>query len=341
VNNVIHHVHQQQRVYLDTLHLLHKSILPDHSHKRFNEPIWFAAQVLYHQCHIRHLESFTELITPFAIQLVEALECVRQVTHSQCVQRTPSFSFVLLFASPSYMKTPCRTTLEPILFKFYQCWVQFEKILYQCYICAVFGSDATVSLKQALPENIKSPLPDVLFHDSFTQLLPMALDRAIQQNVITMGAIQTLDPNMFVAIPRLTLLAGMTWLSHLTGWRRTETVLPMWIQTHEATVHRIAFNLDILEKSILEAGSQEAHLDFVSTFTCLEHTLVSGISEQNMSELEKTIYLDVCSVADAILTSSHAQSFNAILYHLFRYYGLDYQHDDRMDLEDTLASLLI
>jgi hypothetical protein len=205
----------------------------------------------------------------------------------------------------------------------------------------VFGSDATVSLKQALPENIKSPLPDVLFHDSFTQLLPMALDRAIQQNVITMGAIQTLDPNMFVAIPRLTLLAGMTWLSHLTGWRRTETVLPMWIQTHEATVHRIAFNLDILEKSILEAGSQEAHLDFVSTFTCLEHTLVSGISEQNMSELEKTIYLDVCSVADAILTSSHAQSFNAILYHLFRYYGLDYQHDDRMDLEDTLASLLI
>jgi hypothetical protein len=346
LNNAIHHVHRQQRIYLDTLLLLHKSILPDQCRKRFNEPIFFAAQVIYRQCHIRHLESYTDFIYPKAIQLIEALECVRHITKSQYVlqEKSGAFSFSSLFSSSSsswYMKVPDRTVLEPALTQFSKCWAQFEDTLYDCYVNTVFGN----TTPKPIPLEIKSPLPQALFQDSFTQLLPLALERAIQQNAIDVNLILTLDPVAFIAVPRLALLAGMTWLSHMTGWRnQNKHGLPIWIQTNSILLEKITQSLDLLEFQLLQTKSDEtSHLNFVQVFSNLEKSFIMGKTEE-MSGLERCIFLDICKVADNILSSVHARAFSNILYHLFSHFGIEYDQDydqDAVPLESTVIDLAI
>jgi hypothetical protein len=239
------------------------------------------------------------------------------------------------------MKVPDRAVLEPALTQFSKCWAQFEDTLYDCYVNTVFGN----TTPKPIPLEIKSPLPQALFQDSFTQLLPLALERAIQQNAIDVNLILTLDPVAFIAVPRLALLAGMTWLSHMTGWRnQNKHGLPIWIQTNSILLEKIAQSLDLLEFQLLQTKSDEtSHLNFVQVFSNLEKSFIMGKTEE-MSGLERCIFLDICKVADNILSSVHARAFSNILYHLFSHFGIEYDQDydqDAVPLESTVMDLAV
>lgn len=392
-------MHHQQRIYLDTLHLLHKAVFPNEHHRRFNEPIWFAAQVLHSQCQIRHLEYFTDIISPLADKVFEAMEHIRFVTrqllqkqqilmhqYQQEHQARESFltSFLSSFIASSnrgldYSSDKSFYTsdvhqiflkkIEPSLIALSYHWSNFEKTLYECYVHTVFGKHHTdmileeqqksASLHQEMlqQQQQQQQLPNELFRDHFTQLLPIILERAINLQIIDVQSIQSLDPIAFVAVPRLAVLAGVTWLAHLTGWRTkpyasTANNLPVWIKHHVVTLNRITFALDQLEVQLLKNQSEDAHHSFVQRYQRLEQTLVSGVEEDSSEEgtlcehFEKEIFLGICEIADSILSSNHAQAFTVVLCHLFRHFGLQYdiefeESEDAVPLDQTVLDLAI
>jgi hypothetical protein len=388
IQYAVEHVHRQQRIYLDTLHLLNKAVFltePQH-HRRFNEPILFAAQVLFSRCQIRHLEYFTDRISPLAAKVCESMEKLRFVTHRllqkqqsmrQKYQQHETSFFSTLFASFGSNKSTidCQfysshehfdllKRLEPYLLTFTYHWSLFEKTLYECYVHTVFGKYHTNLImeeqqqqqQQQITQELfqqQQQLPNELFHDQFTQLLPIILERAINLQIIDIPSIQSLDPIAFVAVPRLAILAGVTWLAHLTGWRNKKiNHLPVWIKSHMETLNRITLALDQLEYQLLKSESEDAHHSFVTRYQKLEQALVSGRLEEEegqdlYQELEKEIYKDICFIADSVLSSNRAQAFTIVLYHLFRYFGLQYDIDvfeesaDAVPLEQTILDLAI
>lgn len=346
----VDHVHRQQRIFLDTCHILHKHLMD--IPKKFNEPIWFAAQVLHRQCQIRHLEQFTSLLKPLASDVWIAMEQLRRMIHrliQKQHQHTSTSGFLGLFfssvtSSTSFYASPenhlLLQSLVPYLTAFEQRWSAFEKSLYECYVQTVFGKHDTELLQRNISHDI--PLSPTLFGDSLTQLLPLALDRAIDRHLLDVGAIQTLDPIAFVALPRLAVLAGVTWLAHVTGWRTSNSKLPVWIQMHREALDRIAAAFTGLELKLLQTSSKEKHHDFVQLYKALEKALVDGCDDDRI----KPIYVDICIVADSVLSSHLAQSFTMVLCHLFKHVGLQYdiefqEEEDAIPIEQTLLDLAI
>ncbi|KAG2236608.1 hypothetical protein INT48_000162 [Thamnidium elegans] len=377
IQAAIDDVHRQQRIYLDTLHLLQKSILPNEFHKRLNEPIWFAAQVLNKNCQIRHLEYFTDTIQPLASKVHDSIEKIRLVTRrllhkqqsykqqQQQQQQQDSFfsSFFSSFSSSniSYKENNFYHTeqnqdllqrLEPHLISLYYHWTTFEKALYECYVHTVFGKSHHSNLLWEQQNSTIQQLPNQLFNDQFTQLLPITLERAINLRIIDLQAIQSLEPIAFVAIPRLAILAGVTWLAHLTGWRTDLSSLPIWIKPHIKTLNRISSALEKLEFQLLKNQSEDAHHSFVQRYQTLEQILVSGRPMQEddnntaCQQLEKSIFLDICIIADSVLSSHSTQAFTIVLSHLFRHFGQQYdilfeESEDAIPLEQTVMDLAI
>ncbi|CAO3646896.1 unnamed protein product [Mucor fragilis] len=350
----VDHVHRQQRIFLDTCHILHKHLMD--MPKKFNEPIWFAAQVLHRQCQIRHLEQFTSLLKPLASDVWMALEQLRrmihrliQKQHQHTAAAAAASGFLGMFfsntaTSTSFYSSPenhhLLQSLVPYLTAFEQCWSTFEKNLYECYVLTVFGKHDAELLQRNISHDI--PLSPTLFSDALTQLLPLALDRAMDRQLLDVGAIQTLDPIAFVALPRLAILAGVTWLAHVTGWRTSNSKLPVWIQMHKEALDRIAAAFTGLEVELLQTSSKEKHHDFVQLYKTLERALVDGCDDDRI----KPIYVDICIVADSVLSSHLAQSFTMVLCHLFKHVGLQYdiefeEEEDAVPIEQTLLDLAI
>ncbi|CEP10378.1 hypothetical protein [Parasitella parasitica] len=319
--HAIDHVHRQQRIFLDTCHILHKHLID--TPKKFSEPIWFAAQVLHRQCHVRHLEPFTTLLKPLASELWMSMEQLRRAIHRliQKQQQQTNTGVLSLFFSASYSSQKNHRLLQslmPYLTTFEQHWSIFERSLYECYVQTVFGKHDADLLEHNTAHDL--PLSSALFSDSLTQMLPLVLDRAIDRHLLDVGAIQALDPIAFVALPRLAILAGVTWLAHVTGWRTNNSELPAWIQMHRETLSRIATAFTELEVQLLQTSSKEKRHSFVYTYKALEKALISGCNDAVI----KPIYLDICIVADSILASHLAQSFTTALCHLFKHVGLQY-----------------
>lgn len=355
--------------------MLQKAVFSNDSQKRLNEPIWFAAQVLNNKCQIRHLEYFTDIIAPLATKLVESMDHIRLVTRrllqkQQAMkqkQLESSSFFHALFSNSNQSDTTFYNSnqhkdllkrLEPYLVELLYNWTTFEKTLYECYVHTVFGKYHTNLIMEEQQKSTcneimqqQQQLPYELFHDEFTQLLPIVLERAINLHIIDIQSIQSLDPIAFVAVPRLAILAGVTWLTHLTGWRNKISSLPIWIKSHVETLNRITSALDTLEIQLLKNQSEDAHHSFVQIYQRLEQALVSGrsmIQDTNdpCQQLEKEIYLDICNIADSILSSDHTQAFTVVLCHLFRYFGTQYdiefeESEDAVPLEHTILDLAI
>lgn len=362
----VDNVHRQQRIFLDTLRLVQKSIVPASTHKRMNEPIWFAIQVLHSQCKIRHLESFTSQLLPLANRVYEAMDHLRSTLHS-LVQKQHQLkqSYRRRNRHQTFLSSLFTTTdgeddigflksegnqgllqnLSPALKNMMHQWSLFEKTLYECYVQTVFGKHHKDHL---LHHQATTPIfpTDTLFDNALTQLLPLTLDRSMQRSLLNVNHIQTLDPMAIVALPRLAILAGMTWLAHLTDWRQQcrRKKLPVWMNGHEKTIKDISNALDQLELQLLKTKSEDSHHTFVKMYQGLEFALVHGYDER-MQDI-KPIYLAICSVADAGLSGPHAQSFTVVLYHLFRHVGLQYDiefedEQDAVPIEQTVLDLAI
>lgn len=302
-------MHRAQRILLDTLHVLHKGALCTNNNntttttRRFQEGVVFASQVLHHGYYIRHLDSNEQrALRPLADHLYTKLQQVRHLARAQAL---------------AYLTNPTHLLITRLneLMNHYD---TFESALYASYSRAVFGDSKTTLWQNAnqplMTNNSNNALPAELFCDALTQLLPMSLDRALAQKLVTLDMLQDLDPVAFIAMPRLAVLAGTTWLSHISQWRKhhQHPCLVAWFNTggiRHDMVTRLLNAIEQLESTTSPAAFMEHHLR-------IEHALVYGWDDQPTS-LESTIYTHVCAIADGLRSGNNARSFNMVLRHLF------------------------
>ncbi|KAJ8653238.1 hypothetical protein O0I10_011086 [Lichtheimia ornata] len=302
-------MHRAQRILLDTLHVLHKGALCTNNDnttttctRRFQEGVIFASQVLRHGYYIRHLDSNEQkALRPLADRLYTALQEVRRMARAQALAH---------LTHPTHLLT---TRLNELMHNY----DTFESALYASYSRAVFGDSKSTLWQNATNQsmtNHSNPLPAELFCDALTQLLPMTLDRALTQKLVTLDILQELDPVAFIALPRLAVLAGTTWLSHISHWRKhhQHPCLVAWFNTggiQHDMVTRLLNAVEQLESTASPAAFMEHHLR-------IERALVYGWDDQPTS-LESTIYTHVCAIADGLRVGNNARSFNMVLRHLF------------------------
>ncbi|CAO3671203.1 unnamed protein product [Rhizopus stolonifer] len=260
-------VHLQQHIYLDTLYLLQKSLC--NQYRRYAEPIYFSAQVLYHGCQVSHLEPFTDHLRPHASRLVSTLEQIRCTMYRLLERRQHELFFLAFLSQP---KDNTAQELIPYLEQFLEHWDTFEQALLNAYMDTVFGSQHPSPMILHRP---RKPLLHESFQDQFTQLLPLTLERAIDSGLLELAAVSSFEPLIFVALPRLTILAGVSWLNPMTEWRGQQGKLPFWIQSHVKCLENIIIGLGQLEQQLL-TENVESHLDFVDQYRGLENALVSG-----------------------------------------------------------------
>ncbi|KAI9278268.1 hypothetical protein BDA99DRAFT_553924 [Phascolomyces articulosus] len=350
-------VHRQQMIYLDTLMLLHKaiqqtpSIVPFSTNnnktavrQRLQEPILFAAQVLHddkNNNHVRHLEQYTEELKPLADRVCLSLDMLRKVARQQA----------LLSTRASILATT--HLLHTRLDDFLRHWDLFESLLYQCYSRVVFGlpkeQDTTTTLIDLLTPSSSSitmksmndtameneqpiqfyrPLPQELFSDSFTRLLPTTLHRALSCGRILPSMIQDLDPIAFIAVPRLAVLSGMVYLHSISGWRQpsNESSYSVWFQSQAQAMCELKQYIIQLEQDMTTQQENRDYRAFVHHWTVLEDALVYGWDEQDermhsLPTLYRNIYLCICHIADTLLADENARSFIVILRHLFGHFA--------------------
>ncbi|KAI9484850.1 hypothetical protein BDB00DRAFT_878402 [Zychaea mexicana] len=375
--NVIDTVHRQQMIYLDTLLLLHRAICSctsnttttnrrsppsyslspvlitshhNHQQKRLQEPVLFAAQALHHNYNVRHLELYTEQLKPDADRLLISLELLRKVARAQALQ--PARAFILATTH----------LLQTRLDDFMRHWDRFESKLYHCYGHVVFGSssshddqDSLLSQKIAsaempimtttTPTRTYRPLPQELFSDSFTRLLPTTLHRALSQNIISHSMIQDLDPITFIAVPRLAVLSGMVYLNHVSGWSHNDDCFSVWFQSQAEAMRNLKQQVKAVEDRTRQQNTQDHYRALVQNWSALEQALVRGWPRQQQQQQQdpentnaaaavpqqhylhqlptayRQIYISVCTIADALLAEENARSFTVILKHLFAHFA--------------------
>ncbi|KAI9313349.1 hypothetical protein BX666DRAFT_1975660 [Dichotomocladium elegans] len=335
-------IHRQQQIFLAALSMLHKSVSPNN--RRFPESVWFTCQVLSREYHVKYLESMTPILRPPAHALYGAMRAARQ-----CVRE-------LALARKSAHPDELPTVLDQLV----EAWNRFESLLYKSYGGVLLGitdedqimlSRDSHALMQQDKQSEQQPrfLPPEFFGDAFTQLLPLTLDRSLSrpQNrpLITRNMLEDLEPNVFLAVPRLSILAGMTWLSHLSGWRRRrgstgfEDNHNPWLS--QSTKQQEAF--DQLRCSCERLEMSLPPKTFLERYTQLEDALVQGRttiwspSEGDEDGLMSTVYQTTCVVADTLLTGSHTRSFVLVLRHLFASFVSPSTHANSKD--DHLLSI--
>lgn len=276
-------VHRQQRIFLDALMLL------GGYEYRFQEPVLFAAQVVHAQqpYQIRHLaKEHMDTLQPLADALCESLNVLRYDLRSKTVHKNNKRE---LGSWP----------------RFCTAWQEFERALYTCYEKIVFG--------ELLPTPCSPPvrrrsdnalLPPELFCDSFTQLLPIALDRLLTRPLLSLETLHDLDPIVFIAIPRVAILAGLTWLSHRSKWRRRNRRQTFgW------------FELDSLVNATQDLEQQQSPKGQVQSLLAVEHALVHGWDQRQKQE-ERVLYTEICRVADSLWAYPYAGSLTVMVRHL-------------------------
>ncbi|KAI8147158.1 hypothetical protein BJV82DRAFT_575903 [Fennellomyces sp. T-0311] len=305
----IDNVHRQQMIYLDTLLLLHKAIGANERRSRLQEAVLFAAQVLHHDHHVRCLEPCTQELKPMADKLYLALETLRKVSRAQALQPTRA----------SMLATHL---LQTRLDDFIHHWDRFEAALYECYSQQVFGTRQNIGDQSRISVPVQQhALPQELFSDSFTRLLPMTLHRALSHAYITLPMVQDLDPIAFIAVPRLALLSGMLHFSHVSEWRRNDHY-SVWFQSQATAMQRLRDEIVALEEETRQQSSHEGYTAFVRDWMALEQALVRGWHTELPASYRR-IYLSVCTIADALLANQSARSFTVILRHLFNSFSQD------------------
>ncbi|KAJ3039847.1 hypothetical protein HDV00_011756 [Rhizophlyctis rosea] len=187
-------VHRAQKLLLEAIYLAYtdipESFKADRTYRRslppedqreleggFSENILFAAQALSKGFRIRGIEGFTgELVEP-AKELHATLEALRFVFRCRA------------FVSTS----PPHDDLFPVLRDFDRAWTVFEQKICFCYFSVAYqgapgGADET---------------------DMFQVLMSETLLLSLRNTLLTPDQIHTFDPQAIIAIPRLTIVAGL------------------------------------------------------------------------------------------------------------------------------------
>ncbi|KAJ3057230.1 Lateral signaling target protein 2 [Rhizophlyctis rosea] len=188
-------VHQAQRLLLEAIHLVYSDMperdkaardyrngLPPEDQREleggFSENILFAAQALSRGFRIRGIETFTaELVEP-AKELCATLEALRFVFRCRALVCT----------------SPPHEDLYSVLRDFDIAWTQFEKKICYCYFTVAYSGRPTRADET----------------DMFSVLMSETIIRATTiTKLLTKDQFHTFDPQAIIAVPRLTIIAGL------------------------------------------------------------------------------------------------------------------------------------
>ncbi|KAJ3149858.1 hypothetical protein HDU86_006815 [Geranomyces michiganensis] len=187
-------VHRAQRLLLETLLLVYVDMdetykasrtyrqqLPPEDQREleggFSENILFAAQALSCGFRIRGIEEYTTELFPSAQNLHRCMELIRSAFCKRAV------------TCPA---TPYDDLLG-VLSEFDLAWVTFEQRICFCYFSVTYSGSAPCS------EEI----------DMFQVLMSETIMRAVHHHLLTWNDIQSFEPSILVAVPRLCVVAAL------------------------------------------------------------------------------------------------------------------------------------
>ncbi|KAJ3188517.1 hypothetical protein HK101_009116 [Irineochytrium annulatum] len=244
-------VHRAQRLLLDTIHILYSELDDTHRAPRdyrrhlppedqreleggFSENILFAAQALSKGFRIRGIEQFTHELADPARELCAAMEAMRYVCRSGALNG---------WSGVGEEVRSQEGRLVDVVRDFDVCWTAFEQKICFCYFSVTYSGR---------PNRIDET-------DMFQVLMSETIIRAVRVNLITADQLQAFDPTVIVAIPRLTILSGLTHMPETVNmtdpelsfrWFRSKCRLLRSVQLELATMS--AREVECLERMIAD-----------------------------------------------------------------------------------------
>ncbi|KAJ3177000.1 hypothetical protein HDU87_004716 [Geranomyces variabilis] len=242
-------VHRAQRLLLETLLLVYidmdetykasrtyRQQLPPEDQREleggFSENILFAAQALSCGFRIRGIEEYTTELFPSAQNLHRCMENVRSAFCKRAV------------TCPA---TPY-DDLTGVLAEFDAAWVAFEQRICFCYFSVTYSGSAPCS------EEI----------DMFQVLMSETIIRAVHHHLLTWNDIQSFEPQILVAVPRLCIVAALlhmpeciniTDADHGMRWFRPKAPLLRKLQKQLARLP--ADTIAVLERRLVDSDDAE------------------------------------------------------------------------------------
>ncbi|KAJ3149068.1 hypothetical protein HDU89_004070 [Geranomyces variabilis] len=242
-------VHRAQRLLLETLLLVYidmdetykasrtyRQQLPPEDQREleggFSENILFAAQALSCGFRIRGIEEYTTELFPSAQNLHRCMENVRSAFCKRAV------------TCPA---TPY-DDLTGVLAEFDAAWVAFEQRICFCYFSVTYSGSAPCS------EEI----------DMFQVLMSETIIRAVHHHLLTWNDIQSFEPQILVAVPRLCIVAALlhmpeciniTDADHGMRWFRPKA--PLLRKLQKQLVRLRSDTIAVLERRLVDSDDAE------------------------------------------------------------------------------------
>ncbi|KAJ3077117.1 Lateral signaling target protein 2 [Podochytrium sp. JEL0797] len=283
-------LHANQRTLLDAIYILYCEIDEDMKSPReyirqlppddrrelsgaFSENIFFAAQALAQGYRIRGIEQFTsELIDP-ARQLIASMDALRYVFRNRLFRVGPA---------------PSHHDLFPVLQDFDASWTAFEKKICFFYFSATY---------HGTPGRIDET-------HLFQVLMSETIIRALSNAHITLEQVQSFDPSLIIAIPRLTLFAALYHSPNMVNvtdaqnafrWFRSKAWL--LFQVKQRVLDLTVQQVDVLERMLADA---------------------EGSVFEEEDAVVKGIFVDICSVSDQLIRSKEVVAMLSCVFAMHR-----------------------
>ncbi|KAI9327485.1 hypothetical protein BDR26DRAFT_875234 [Obelidium mucronatum] len=284
-------LHMSQRTLLDAIYIIYAEIdeelkspreyiqqLPPDDQREltgaFSENIYFASQAVSKGYRIRGIEQYTsELIDP-AQQLSASMDALRYVFHTR-LSRSP---------------LPPHHDLHGVLKDFDTSWTAFEK-----KICFFYFS----STYNGIPGRIDET-------HLFQVLMSETILRALDSKYISLDQVQSFDPSLILAIPRLSLFSALYHTPDMVNVTDSQNAF-RWFRAKSE-----------LLKSVKERVSG---LD-VDRIYILERMLVdaeggNGQGTVNDSILQ-SVFVDICSVSDQLMRNKEVVGMLSKVFSMYR-----------------------
>ncbi|KAJ3028684.1 UNVERIFIED_CONTAM: Lateral signaling target protein 2 [Siphonaria sp. JEL0065] len=225
----------------------------------FSENIFFASQALNKGYRIRGIEQYTSELIDNARQLAASMDALRYVFHTRLL-RNPA---------------PPHMDLQHVLKDFDASWTAFEKKICFFYFAATYNG---------IPGRIDET-------HLFQVLMSEAILRALNCNYISLEQVQSFDPSLILAIPRLSLFAALHHTPDMVNVTDSRNSF-RWFRSKSELLKTVKERIGALEE-------QQIHR--------LEKMLADTEGDLN-TELQhdvqiQSIFVDICSVSDQLMRS--------------------------------------
>ncbi|KAJ3250853.1 hypothetical protein HDU77_006310 [Chytriomyces hyalinus] len=280
-------LHQAQKVLLDTLYLIYigmdedmkssrsyvSSLPPDEQRELtdgFSENIYYASQALSKGYRIRGIEQYTS----------ELLQPAKELSASMAALTVVFRNRVMTKPQPPYRD------LFPVLMDFDAAWTAFEKQICFYYFSAAFSG---------FPSRVDET-------HLFQILMSETVLRALSSELITHQQIESFEPSLILAIPRLSLFAAIYHTPDLMN----------------VTDPMNAFRWFRANSSMLMQAQLIAKTMTASEVLALEKMLADDGAEEDLGEHIHSVFLSICNAADQLIRNKEFISLLSLVFSMHK-----------------------